>query len=183
MKAISAYVYAAIAAAVLAFVVSWHLSRVHAAEKVVHAHYAGVLAGIKEKTAEAAAAYRATEDQWRKSIEGIAKDGQDKLDTARRDAAGARSAADSLRKTLNRFRTATSTTPNTSPTGTSPGKQDSSALDLLANVLTKHSQELVAVGSYADQLAAAGGTCERSYDALNAVTSPVGSLPDLTHSP
>lgn len=166
MKAISAYVYAAIAAAVLAFAVSWHLSRVSAAEKVVHAHYAGVLAGINEKTAKAAEAFRATESMWQKSIEGIARDGQDKIDTARRDAAGARAAADSLRKALGRFRAPARATENSSPAGTSPGQQDSGALDLLANVLTKHTAELVAVGNYADQLAAAGGTCERSADAL-----------------
>lgn len=161
-----AYVYAAIAAAVLAFAVSWHLSRVSAAEKAVHAHYAGVLAGIKEKTAKAAQAFRATESMWQKSIEGIARDGQKKLDAARRDAAGARDAADSLRKALGRFRAPARATENSSPAGAGPREQDSSALDLLTGMLTRHTAELVAVGDYADQLRAAGSTCERSADAL-----------------
>lgn len=166
MKAISAYIYAAIAAAVLAFAVSWHLSRVSAAEKAVHNHYVKVLADIDAKTAKAAEAFRATESMWQKSIEGIAKDGQDELDAARRNGADAERAAAGLRLALNRLSATAKPAPDTSPAGTSPSQQDSSALDLLTGMLTRHTAELVEVGNYADQLAAAGGTCERSADAL-----------------
>lgn len=86
---IRAYIYAALAAAVLAAGAWWHLSRVKAAEQAVHGHYATVLAGISEKTATAERAIRATEQAWQKSIEGITKDGQTQLNAAKRDAADA----------------------------------------------------------------------------------------------
>jgi hypothetical protein len=62
-----------------------------------------------------------------------------------------------------RLRSATNNSP--APVA-GPGVEGSDALDLLAGMLSRHSQELVEVGSYADRLRVAGQTCERAYDAL-----------------
>ncbi len=163
---IRAYLYTALAAAVLTAGVIWHLSRVSAAEKAVHAHYAVVLSDIKDKTAKAERAFRAAEQAWQKSFEGIAKDGQEKLDSARRDAAGARDAADSLRAALNRYRATAKPAEDSGTPRTGASEQDSSALDLFSELLSGHTRELVEVGAYADALRAAGVTCERVVDAL-----------------
>lgn len=161
-----AYLYTAIVAAVLAAGAWWHLSRVKAAEQAVHAHYLTVLAGISEKTAAAERAIRVTEQAWQKSIEGIAKNGQVQIDTAKRDAADAARAADGLRAALNRYRAATGPAANPGIAGAGPGLAGRDPLDLFIGMLTRHTAELVAVGEYADQVRAAGVTCERSYDAL-----------------
>ena len=64
----------------------WHASTVNAAakaaEKATHAHYAGVLANIRDLTAEAAKRFRAAEQQAQSAIEKEASDGQRKIDLA-----------------------------------------------------------------------------------------------------
>lgn len=51
------------------------------------------------------------------------------------------------------------------PVQAQPGQDP---LDLLADVLHRHSRELVEVGEYADRLRIAGIACERSYQAIAA---------------
>lgn len=60
-RMIRPYLYAALAAVVLLIGWRWHSGRIDAAEQAVHAHYAVVLADIKNKTAAAAEAFRAQE--------------------------------------------------------------------------------------------------------------------------
>lgn len=48
------------------------------------------------------------------------------------------------------------------------GEPGASALDLLADLLGRRSSELVAISGYADDLADAGLSCERRYDAARA---------------
>lgn len=160
------YLYAALAATALVAGGWWHLSRVKAAEKAVHAHYAVVLADIKDKTAAAAEAFRAQERVWQTKVDEVAKDGQKQLDIARRDAADAGRAADGLRDALNRYRAAARAAQDTGAAGARESVTGGDPLDLLAGLLARHSSELVEVGAYADALRAAGVTCERVVDAV-----------------
>ncbi len=147
----------------------WHASTVNAAakaaEKATHAHYAGVLANIRDLTAQAAKDFREREQKAQSAIEKEAKDGQTKLDRARADAAGARTAAAGLRQQLDAYRRAaarSATHPGAATTGID--QPSATAIDLLAKLLERHTEELVEVGGYADQLRAVGETCERAYD-------------------
>lgn len=166
MNTLRIYAYAAVAAILLAAGAWWHLSRINAAERAVHAHYAAVLSEIKDRAAAAATAFRAAESAWHAQFEMEAKNGQNKLDQARRDADAARTTADSMRAALARYRATTGAATDPGAAGAGQGEQDSTALDLLAGMLTRHTAELVEVGAYADQLRAAGLTCERSADSL-----------------
>lgn len=158
------YIAAIVSAAVLALGARWHLSRVHAAEKAVHAHYAQVLADISAKTSAAQSAFRATETEWRTRIDKEAKDGQDRIETARHDADGARAAADSLRAQLARYRAAARATQD--PGAPAPGPSTSDAIDLLADLFAGADAAAGELAKAADMAHAAGLTCERSYDAL-----------------
>lgn len=148
----------------------WHTSAVSAAakaaEKATHAHYAGVLAGISDLTAEAAKQFRAREQQAQAAIEKEATDGQKKLDIARADAAGARTAAASLRQQLDTYRSAATRTaahPGTAPAGPPAGD----ALDLLAHLFGRADQTAGELAEFADLAHAAGTTCERAYDQVH----------------
>ena len=147
----------------------WHASEVRAAaqaaEKTTHAHYAGVLANISNLTAEAERKTRAAENAVTHAFEVITDDGQKRIDTARADAAGARAAAGRLQQQLAHYRVAAAQRaahPGLATAGPAAGD----ALDLLANLLEKHSAELVEIGEFADLAHAAGITCERAYDTL-----------------
>lgn len=155
---------ATVLAATVALASWWHISRVHAAEKAVHAHYAQVLAEISAKTYAAQAAFRATETAWRTRIDKEAKDGQDRIETARRDADGARAAADSLRAQLARYRAAARTSQDSG--ASAPGPSTSDALDLLADLFAGADTAAGELAQAADMAHTAGLTCERAYDAL-----------------
>lgn len=159
------YIYAALAAAVLVAGGWWHMSRVKAAEKAVHAHYAVVLADIKDKTARAAEAIRAQEQAWQTSIDKVTKDGQDKIDTARRDAADANRAADGLRAAVNRYRAAARAATDTGAAGAGPTTDD--ALGVFADMLQELDRRAGVYAQAADAAHAAGVTCERAYGALS----------------
>ena len=152
----------------------WHTSEVNAAakaaEKATHAHYAGVLANIRDLTAEAAKRFRAAEQQAQAAIEKEATDGQKKIDLARTDAAGARAAALSLRQQLDTYRSAATRTaahPGAAPAGPPTGD----ALDLLAHLFSSADQTAGELAEFADLAHAAGSTCERAYDAARAELS------------
>jgi len=172
MIPIRAYIAAGLIAALLALAGWWHLSRVHAAEQAVHAHYAVVLADISEKTAKAATEFRATEQAWRTAFEKEARDGQEKLAALRADADAAAAAGDSLRAALNRRVAAAKATERAIAAQRGAGQLDPSPLDLCARMLSRHTRELEIVGKYADELRVRGETCERSADAL---TKPIST--------
>lgn len=156
----------------------WHLSRVHAAERAVHAHYAAVLAGISAKTAAAQAAFRATETAWQTQIDKEARDGQTRIDTARRDADGARAAADGLRATLNGYRAAARTAAYPGAANAGPATGD--ALDLLSDLFAGADATAGELAQAADLAHAAGVTCERAYDALTTPRRPDGGTTERT---
>ena len=164
-------IVAAIASAiVLALAGWWHLGQVKQAERAVHAHYAVVLADIRDKTAAAQAKFRATETAWQTRIEKETRDGQDRIDTARRDAAGARAAADSLRADLARYRAAARATAHSSAAAAGPPAD--TAIDLLAELFGGADTRAGELAEFADLAHAAGLTCERAFDALTAETKP-----------
>ncbi|MBF5006827.1 DUF2514 family protein [Diaphorobacter caeni] len=148
----------------------WHLSRVHAAEQAVHAHYAVVLSEIREKTAAAERAFRATESTWRTRIDKEARDGQTRIDLARRDAAAALTERERLLAEVARYRAAARAAqhPGAAPSGPATGD----ALDLLADMFTRADERAGELAEFADAAHAAGLTCERSYDALTKPSQP-----------
>lgn len=172
MIPIRAYIYAGLVAALLAAAGWWHMSRVHAAERAVHAHYAAVLADISAKTAKAADEFRAAETAWRTAFEKEARDGQEKIADLRADADAAAAAGDSMRAALARYRAAARATEGAIAAQRSQGELDPSPIDLFAGMLERHTRELEVVGKYADELRVRGETCERSADAL---TKPIST--------
>ena len=157
----------AVAVAVIALTVlaaHWHTGRVKAAEKAVHAHYAIVLNDIQGKTAAAQAAFRQREAAWQTKFDKEARHGQDQIDAAHRDAAGARRERDGLRADLDRYRTAARAAADTGTAAAGPTASD--AIGVLADLL-EESDRLAGIYAQAADLAhAAGITCERAADAL-----------------
>lgn len=160
------WAFVAAIAAVLALAGWWHLGRVHAAERAVHAHYAVVLADISAKTAKAETEFRRTERVWQDAFDKEARDGQTRIATARADADSARAAGDSLRAALNRRVAAAKATERAVSAQRGEGELGASAADLCARMLSRHTRELEIVGAFADELRVRGETCERSADAL-----------------
>ena len=167
---------AVVAAAALAAAATWHLGQVKKAEQAVHAHYAGVLADIRDKTATAAREIRATETTWQTRIEGVTRNGQKQIDTARADAAAARAAADGLRADLARYRNSARAASH--PCAAAAGPPASDALDLLADLLTGADEAAGELAAAADLAHAAGLTCERAYDTLTNPHRPDGGKPE-----
>ena len=157
----------AVAVAVIALTVlaaHWHTGRVKAAEKAVHAHYAIVLNDIQGKTAAAQAAFRQREAAWQTKFDKEARHGQDQIDAAHRDAAGARRERDGLRADLDRYRAAARAAADTGTAAAGPTASD--AIGVLADLL-EESDRLAGIYAQAADLAhAAGITCERAADAL-----------------
>lgn len=168
------------AVAALAAAARWHVARVHTAEQAVHAHYAVVLAGIRDKTAAAEKAFRAAETEWQTRFDKEAQDGQDRIDAAHRDAAGARAAADSLRADLARYRTAARAAAH--PSAATPGPPAGDALDLLADLFARADERAGELAAAADLAHAAGVTCQRAYDSLINPRRPDGGT-TLSTSP
>ena len=163
---IRTWIYVGVAAALLAIAASWHLSRVRAAERAVHAHYTKVLSDISAKTAAAETAYRASENEWRDYFDKEAINGREKLSTARANAAAASAAGERVRAAFARYRAATSATKDTIAAQRSAGELGSGTPDLPTELFTRHTRELEQVGAFADELRIRGLSCERSADAL-----------------
>lgn len=166
MTSLRTTIAAAAIAALLAAGTWWHLARVHAAERAVHAHYAQVLAEINAKTAAAAAQFRATESTWRTAFEKEAKDGQDRIDTARRAAAAAGAERSRLLGAIDRYRAAARASQGAGAARAGQGEPGAEPIDLLASLLDRADSAAGELASYADELHAAGLTCERAADAL-----------------
>lgn len=151
--------------------VTWHAGRIKAAEQAVHAHYAVVLADIRDKTAAAQAAFRATETAWQTLFDKEARNGQTRIDAARRDAAGALRERDGLRADLDRYRAAARAAAGSCAATAGPAASD--AIGVLADLL-EESDRLAGIYAQAADLAhAAGITCERAADALtNQASAP-----------
>lgn len=167
-----AWIYAGLIAALLSLAGWWHLSRVHAAERAVHAHYAAVLAEISARTAKAAAEFRATEQAWQIAFDKEARDGQKRIAAARLDADAAHAAGERMRAAIDRYRAAARATESAIAAQRGAGELGASAADLPAELLARHTRELESVGAFADELRARGLACERAADALRALAQP-----------
>ena len=146
------------------FALAWHNKQVAKAEQAVHAHYAVVLAGINQKTADAQAAFRTQEASWQTRFDKEARNGQNRIDAARRDAAGALRERDGLRADIDHYRAAARAAADTGTAAAGPTASD--AIGVLADLL-EESDRLAGIYAQAADLAhAAGITCERAADAL-----------------
>ena len=161
-KAIVAAV-AVIALTILA--AHWHTGRVKAAEQAVHAHYAVVLADIRDKTAAAQAAFRATEAAWQTRFDKEARNGQTRIDAARRDTERARAERDRLRADLNGYRAAARAAAYSGAPGASEAA--ATAVDVLANLFIGADEVAGELATALDLAYAAGITCERAAGALS----------------
>ncbi len=172
MIPVRAYIAAGLIAVVLALAGWWHMSRVAAAERAVHAHYAVVLDGIREKTAKAVTEHRATETAWRTAFDKEAKDGREKIAALRADAGDAHAAGERMRAALVRYRAAARATKGAIAAQRGAGELGPSPLDLCAGMLDRHTRELESVGKFADELLARGSSCERGADAMTEKATP-----------
>lgn len=115
--------------------------------------------------AEAERKQREIEAQRTRDVQEVATHAQEQINALERDLADSRGAADRLRVAA--ASAARRACPRPAAAGTGPAQPDSSALDVLVDVLHRHSRELVEVGEYADRLRIAGIACERSYQAVS----------------
>jgi hypothetical protein len=129
------------------------------------------LANYKATAAESALladrAERHEEARRETAKQEIVDDAKLEAEKAQFNARAAAAAADGLQQrvaTLIASKRGAGANPNT-PGGGS-GESGPDALDLLVDVLNRHSRELVEVGGYADRLRIAGAACERAYDSL-----------------
>lgn len=143
---------------------TWHAGRVKAAEKAVHAHYAIVLNDIHGKTAAALSEFRQREAAWQTKFDKEARHGQDQIDAAHRDAAGARRERDGMRADLDRYRTAARAAAH--PGSTAAGPPASEALDVLSDLFLRADEAAGELAQAFDLAHVAGITCERAADAL-----------------
>lgn len=171
---LEAAIAAIVAAAILVLAGWWHLSRVHAAEQAVHAHYAQVLADIRDETAKAAAEYRATEKTWQTRIEKEAQDGQARIESAQRDAVAAGAERSRLLSDIARYRAAARAAAHSGAAAAGPAAGD--ALDLLADLFSRADEAAGELAAAADLARAAGLTCERAHDALTNPSRPAAGI-------
>ena len=150
-------------ACVLAF--WWHSDRV----KAVHGHYALILADIADKTARAQAAFRARETAWQTRFDKESKDGQNRIDAAQRDAAGARRERDGLRADLDHYRAAARAATN--PGAAAAGNPAADAVDVLSELFKRADEAAGELAQAADMAHAAGLTCQRAVTALQEPSS------------
>ena len=160
-KAIAAAV--ALGAAV-ALASAWHAGRIKAAEQAVHAHYATVLAEINQKTAAAQAAFRIQEASWQTKFDEGARDGQKRVEAARRDTERARAERDRLRTDLNGYRAAARAAAHSDTPGA--GETAATAVDVLADLFIGADEVAGELAAALDLAYAAGTTCERAAGAL-----------------
>lgn len=158
---VPAWAWALIVAGVLAltFGAGWRLSA---------ASWRADLAELRETYAEtgrlAEKAERTKERTRTDNVNQEANHAQAQINTLEPAVAGGRAAADRLPVAARAA--ARRACPSPAAANPIPAQSGPDALDLLAEVLHRHSRELVEVGEYADRLRIAGVACERSYEAV-----------------
>ena len=144
---------------------AWHNKQVAKAEQAVHAHYATVLAEINQKTAAAQAAFRTQEASWQTKFDEEARDGQKRVEAARRDTERARAERDRLRTDLNGYRAAARAAAHSDAPGA--GEAAATAVDVLADLFVGADEVAGELATALDLAYAAGATCERVAGALD----------------
>lgn len=109
-----------------------------------------------------------TEEQRRQTaVDKEAQDAQIKITALEADARAANDAAGRLHAAIGAVVAGARKDSRVASAG--KGEPGTDPLDLLSGMLYRHSQELVAVGKYADELSVAGSSCERIADRLQPV--------------
>lgn len=155
-----AWVYLAIGALSAAFAGGWHLGGL-GPERAL-AEYQREVA---RATASAQQQQRQIEAQRDRDITEIATNAQTQINALAAERDAAVSAADRLRSAASSAARRARANPKPADSGKGEPRED--ALDLLTNVLARHSSELVELGEFADRLRISGLACEASYDALS----------------
>lgn len=162
---------AAIAAAIVTWqVTSWQkdarYDRLVASNAVAMQSYA-------DRALAAEAREREEETRRDAARQKIEDETRDQIEKSRASAAAAASELGRVRQQLAAFTARFgNASPNPAADRSGPGVKDTGALDLLAGLFSGHTAELVEVGRYAQQLRAAGLSCERKYDSLKPGTTP-----------
>lgn len=120
--------------------------------------------GVAIARADAEAKQRETEAQRTRDVQEISVNAQTKINSLEDQLSDSRSAVDRLRNEA--ANAASRARKNSSVASAGPDKPREDAIDLFAQLLHRHSVELVEVGEYADRLRIAGAACESSYQAL-----------------
>lgn len=110
---------------------------------------------------------RDKEQARRKALKEIERESNESRDRAAADAAGARAAADGLRKQLAAY-LAAGRAAGGDPAAAGNGQAAGDPLGVLADVLERADRRAGALADFADAARIAGQQCERAYDALTA---------------
>jgi len=140
----------------------WRLGLDLAAERASHARV------MEERANAALAAVEAARTEERRRIaalEDARNDALEKAAAAADDAATAHAAGQRLRARIDAL-VADATRRDPGITAGGASKQGRDPLNMLAELLNRHSAELVEVGRYADRLRISALACEASYDGL-----------------
>lgn len=153
-------------AALLAALLTWSYldARHDAAVGEIRVEQANAVAAAAGRARAAEKREREKEQQWATTAAKEAFDAQTKINALQSDIGAARGAAERLRVAAAGSARRAREAPGAP--GAGQGVPGADTLDLLVGVLQRHSDELVAVGAYADQLRVAGDTCERISDAV-----------------
>lgn len=119
---------------------------------------------LANQAKEAESRERQKEREWTDKVTEVSRNAEAEKNALEVDLAASRDAADRLRTAATSV--ARRACPTATTTGSGEGQPSPDPLDLLAQLLDRHSQELIVVGKYADQLRVAGVACERAADAL-----------------
>ena len=118
------------------------------------------------------AADRARAEEQRRTVAQteIANVAKQEADAARDDARAAGDAAGRLRQRVDQLLAAARSAKDPGVAGGGQGKPSGDPLDVLVDVLSRSDKTSGILADFADQLKVAGLACERSYDALTAMT-------------
>jgi flagellar basal body rod protein FlgB len=160
----------AIALAVLAFVAGWAVNgwRMQSTVATLEADYATARAEAAEAETRGYQRAKVVFDENLNKAEEAADEARTKLKTALADADSARAAVRRLQEYANGLAGRADSANGSALASGGEDFADTEAGYLLADMLARHSRELVEVGEYADRLRVAGETCERIYDGVSA---------------
>lgn len=121
---------------------------------------------VSERDRRADAAARAEERRRQAAVDKVDEDAKRKLDVARADAAGAKSAADQLQLEVDRLRASRSATCNT--IAAQQREAGTSAIGVLADLFESADRRAGELAAALDRSRVAGLACEAAYGSIRA---------------
>lgn len=115
-----------------------------------------------EQAQQSEALARQTERHWQNEMEKVRDDAKGKIDAASDDAAGARDAANRLRKQVAELSRRAAACPGVADGGEAAGSAD----DMLAVVFSRIDERAGEIAAYADRARIAGSACEVAYELI-----------------